>query len=47
MDATRARRNRDSLRRRWYAYWRTLRFARHLGFAPRRSAAVSAAPLRG
>jgi len=34
MDATRPRRSRDCTRQRWYAYWRALRFARHLGFAP-------------
>ena len=34
MDATRPRRSRDCARQRWYAYWRSLRFARHLGFAP-------------
>ena len=35
MDATRGRRTRDCARQRWYAYWRSLRFARHLGFTPR------------
>jgi hypothetical protein len=34
MDATRPRRQRDSARQSWYARWRLLRFARHLGFAP-------------
>jgi hypothetical protein len=34
MDATRPRRSRDSARRGWYARWRCLRFARHLGFPP-------------
>jgi hypothetical protein len=32
MDATRSRRTRDSARQRWYAFWRSRRFARHLGF---------------
>jgi hypothetical protein len=32
MDATRSRRQRDSARQSWYARWRLLRFARHLGF---------------
>jgi hypothetical protein len=32
MDATRSRRSRDFPRQRWYARWRSLRFARHLGF---------------
>jgi hypothetical protein len=32
MDATRSRRTRDRARTRWYARWRSLRFARHLGF---------------
>jgi hypothetical protein len=32
MDATRPRRSRDYPRQRWYARWRSLRFARHLGF---------------
>jgi hypothetical protein len=34
MDATRPRRSRDHARQRWYAYWRSVRFACHLGFAP-------------
>jgi hypothetical protein len=34
MDATRPRRSRDCARQRWYAFWRSLRFARHLGFGP-------------
>jgi hypothetical protein len=34
MDATRSRRTRDRARERWYAHWRTLRFARRLGFSP-------------
>ncbi len=33
MDATRSRRTRDATRRRWYAFWRARRFARHMGFA--------------
>jgi hypothetical protein len=33
MDATRPRRHRDDARQRWYAYWRSVRFACHLGFA--------------
>ena len=32
MDATRSRRTRDCARQRWYAAWRSQRFARHLGF---------------
>ncbi|MBY0527100.1 MAG: hypothetical protein K2R98_27140 [Gemmataceae bacterium] len=31
MDATRARRTQDSARQRWYAIWRSVRFAHHLG----------------
>ncbi len=34
MDATRTRRTRDVARQRWYARWRAVRFARHLGFRP-------------
>jgi hypothetical protein len=34
MDATRSRRTRDAARQRWYAYFRSRRFARHLGFPP-------------
>jgi hypothetical protein len=34
MDATRSRRSRDSARQGWYAHWRSVRFARHLGFFP-------------
>lgn len=34
MDATRPRRTRDRARRGWYAYHRTARFARRLGFPP-------------
>jgi hypothetical protein len=32
MDATRPRRIRDNARHVWYAHWRSIRFARHLGF---------------
>jgi hypothetical protein len=32
MDATRLRRTRDRARQRWYALFRSFRFARHLGF---------------
>jgi hypothetical protein len=32
MDATRLRRTRDHARQRWYALFRSFRFARHLGF---------------
>ena len=32
MDATRPRRTRDDIRRRWYSLWRSIRFARFLGF---------------
>jgi hypothetical protein len=35
MDATRRRRTTDAHRQRWYARWRCVRFARHLGFAAR------------
>ncbi len=31
MDATRARRTKDLIRTRWYAYWRTVRFADRMG----------------
>lgn len=31
MDARRKRRQRDPPRARWYALWRSLRFARHFG----------------
>jgi hypothetical protein len=41
MDATRPRRLRDSARQGWYARWRSVRFARHLGFPP---AAVTPKP---
>jgi hypothetical protein len=41
MDATRTRRSRDHARQRWYAYWRSLRFARHLGFPPPRQEKAS------
>jgi hypothetical protein len=34
MDATRRRRTRGPARQRWYAAWRSRRFARHLGFPP-------------
>src|SRR5262249_6941432 len=34
MDATRSRRIHDSARQSWYAHWRSVRFARHLGFSP-------------
>ncbi len=50
MDATRSRRTRDSVRRRWYSHWRSYRFARHLGFATlagsssRREMTVSTTP---
>ncbi len=37
MDATRSRRTRDAARQRWYAAWRTRRFARLLGFGPQAS----------
>jgi hypothetical protein len=33
-DTTRPRRTRDGARQRWYAYWRSVRFARRMGFAP-------------
>jgi hypothetical protein len=32
MDATRQRRVNGAIRRQWYAHWRLVRFARHLGF---------------
>jgi hypothetical protein len=34
MDATRPRRTQDSVRQRWYALFRTVRFARYLRFPP-------------
>jgi hypothetical protein len=34
MDATRARRSKDPVRRWWYGLHRQRRFARRLGFAP-------------
>ena len=40
MDATRSRRLRDSARQGWYAHWRSVRFARHLGFSPPKPKAV-------
>lgn len=48
MDATRPRRLRDSARQDWYARWRCLRFARHLGFPSTTAAAPrpEAVPLR-
>jgi hypothetical protein len=33
MDGTRLRRTLDPARQGWYSRWRSLRFARHLGFA--------------
>jgi len=45
MDATRPRRCRDGARQRWYAYWRSLRFARLLGFTA--TAEVSKAGSKG
>ncbi len=32
MDATRPRRTRNSASQNWYAHWRSLRFARRMGF---------------
>jgi hypothetical protein len=32
MDATRSRRTKCPERRRWYAYFRQVRFSRHMGF---------------
>jgi hypothetical protein len=32
MDGTRPRRTLDRARRDWYSHWRSVRFARHLGF---------------
>ena len=48
MDATRRRRTRDPVRKRWYAIWRRWRFARHLGFVEFRSGTALAvtSPLR-
>jgi hypothetical protein len=48
MDATRSRRLRDSARQDWYARWRSVRFARHLGFPPTGAVAPKpqALPLR-
>jgi hypothetical protein len=34
MDATRQRRTKSLARQHWYAHWRLLRFACHLGFVP-------------
>jgi hypothetical protein len=47
MDATRPRRRRDDARQRWYAFWRSLRFARHLGFAPPHAPGRTAKQTRG
>ena len=35
MDATRARRTGDRVRKVWYAHWRQLRFARFMGVVKR------------
>jgi CBS domain-containing protein len=43
MDATRTRRTQDTVRLRWYAGWRTRRFARHMGFAPTSQGTLSGA----
>ncbi|MFN4259988.1 MAG: hypothetical protein ACK4RK_11900 [Gemmataceae bacterium] len=32
MDGTRPRRSQDQIRQQWYALWRAMRFARHLGY---------------
>ena len=32
MDGTRSRRTLDRARQGWYSYWRSVRFARYLGF---------------
>jgi hypothetical protein len=32
MDATRQRRCKSTAHQQWYAYWRLVRFAQHLGF---------------
>jgi hypothetical protein len=37
MDATRQRRTKSLARQHWYAHWRLLRFACHLGFVARRA----------
>jgi hypothetical protein len=42
MGATSSRRVRDSARQDWYARWRSVRFARHLGF--HRTGAVGPKP---
>lgn len=47
MDATRPRRSRDCARQRWYAFWRSLRFARHLGFAPAAPGRTARKPTKG
>ncbi len=44
MDATRLRRTRDPARRGWYAHWRCVRFARHLGFPPASAVVLEALP---
>jgi hypothetical protein len=47
MDATRPRRTRSFARQRWYANWRSRRFARRLGFPPTAAAHnMTASPLR-
>jgi len=33
MDGTRPRRTLDLARQAWYSHWRSVRFARHMGFA--------------
>ncbi len=46
MDATRTRRTRDSCRQHWYAFHRSVRFARFLGFRPREDRPIRDKPNR-
>ena len=41
MDATRQRRCKSSAHQQWYAYWRLIRFAHHLGFGNQASRAAA------
>jgi hypothetical protein len=45
MDGTRPRRTLDRSRQGWYSHWRSVRFARHLGFpTPSALRALSGVP---
>ncbi len=46
MDGTRPRRMQDPARRGWYSHWRTVRFARHFGFAAAPAARSADRPAR-